>query len=441
MGIVGHAIRLVAVVSLVAGLALLGWWGAGRLAPRMLIAEFERAETAAGESEQRFVQFSGDDAAPDADLLRIELSQVAPCLECSLHDRLSVSDGADETFHDLVPGTAIPVSGESYRVAGVRTWQGLFATTDGAPMASVTVFKDDTVLAENLVLRPATRFDFDTGFSLEMRTCPGRETALAEFDAAVRQANRGEWGVLHDGQWVFFSGLTPGTGTTFADGTIVSVDSYSPEGPTLVLRQRTPDGDELIEVNGPSNGPPVYFDPGEAPHAALMVVCEDGRAIVGGVGPAELDVAEMWVSPDGHHAIRIEQALVSAVPVEATDSPLFEAVLESDSRRLRVRQGEAIRVGEVLLRYVRAPGNATASIAMRAYLPGRGAIPVDLRPGERFLFAWAGERWSLAHADIDPDGNVTIRREPRGRALPVAASIVVVLSGILLWLGRRRAAR
>ena len=81
-----------------------------------------------------------------------------------------------------------------------------------------------------------------------------------------------------------------------------------------------------------------FDDPSVRPHAFVLCSWQEGRALAAAyrngesLGVAPLEAGQPW-SPDGAaYALRLDQALASAVPVNAEDSPLWEAVLDADGR-------------------------------------------------------------------------------------------------------------
>jgi hypothetical protein len=437
---VGHAIRLFAIVLLATGVAALAWWGVSMLGPRALGAEFVRA-VPDDDAAPQAAEFRDRSNGPNSELLRVELLQIVPYLESPPRDRLSVSTGSIEETHEWIPGSEIAVAGRIYRVETVRTWKGLLPMTGGAQMVSVTLLRPDALPIEDILLRTGQRLDIGGDVSLDLRECIGRDDALALIAAAALDVDPGKWGIADGGGVIWFESFIPGTGATLSDGSLIMLESFSPQTMSLVVRKRTAFGVDTLRVDGPSSAPPLFLEYSRAASPVIgLYVIEDGRVLMAVSPPQEIAAGETWPFTKGPYTLRLEQAFRSAAPVGAADSPFFEGVLVSGEDRIRVRQGEAVRVGDSLLRYLREPNNATAAIHLRMFVSGDKEFELELRPGEQFILEWMGETWSLAHADIEPGGIVTIRRQGRPGAIAVAGTVAVFIAMLLLRKPRPRAA-
>ena len=60
-----------------------------------------------------------------------------------------------------------------------------------------------------------------------------------------------------------------------------------------------------------------------------------------------------WLSVDTGSDLRLDSAIAKGVPVLAKDSPFVEVVLRTGAESLHVRQGEAVRYRDTLLRLLR----------------------------------------------------------------------------------------
>ncbi len=432
----GHATRFVALLLLAAGIGALGTYTADRVRVGTLTAEFP-AEPASSEDPP-----TAEFAVRAADPLRIQLLGISPHAGSTLHDRLEVSIDSTKNVHDLTLGSEFPVGEETFRVADVRTWQGLLPVPGGAAMASVSILQQDAAPLENVLLRAGQRLDIKSELSIELRACDGRADALAQIAALDRESARGRWGIADATGVIWFESFTPGAGARLLDGSLVTLESFSPDGPVLIVRKRTADGDELLRLDGPSNEPPLLLEFGGGDlNRVTLFVADDGNVVLSSpradTGPVDLAVGQSWEVAGAGYRLRLEQALLSAAPVQAADSPFFEAVLESPGSRVRVRQGEAVRVGDALLRYLREPGNRTAVFQLRVFVPGTEVEDVALAPGSAHEFAWAGGVWRISHANVEPGTGITIERVGSRNTLLFAGLACLATSLGLLRLTRR----
>jgi hypothetical protein len=422
----GHAARAVRGALLAVGLACTAWWAVTALRAPSRHAPFTQEVSAAGGSARAVASFRPAPDASAAGPLRIELVHISPSRSAGRHDRLRITRGEHKTTRELIVGAEIDIAGKSYRVDDIRTWQGLLPVPDGAVMASVSVLSQGDLPFEDILLRAGQRIEIDDRLSLELRACPSAGQSAAASGSAGAGDVPARWGIADGAGVVWFDSFAPGSGATLQDGSVVLLESFDANGPTLIVRKRTAGGEESLRVDGPSSTPPLLLEVGQST-AETVVLCatEDGRVSIAGAGagadPVELTESQAWTPPGRRE-----------------DSPFFEAVLESPAQRVRVRQGEAVRVGDDLLRYVREPGNASATIHLR--VSGGGGDPSDalLEPGARFGFVWSGGRWSVAHADVSPGDGITIRRAGAARGW-LAVGVIAIAAALLPGLVRSAA--
>jgi hypothetical protein len=344
----------------------------------------------------------------------------------------------------LALGTEVAIDGRPFRITAVRTWQGLLPISGGAPMASLTLLVKDGEPIENMPLRVGQRLDVGADLSLELRYCADRADALSQVAAEPIGTREGRWGVADANGVIWFEGFSPGAGARLMDGSLVTLESFEPDGPAITVRKRTANGEELLRQDGPSTDPPLLLEYGDAnSHRLALYVIEDNRVLISAIGadgnPVELAAGETWATPAARCLLRLEQALLAAAPVDSMDSPFFEVVLESAEARVRVRQGEAVRVGDALLRYLRAPSNESAAFRLLIDAPPHDAVEVDLSPRGEHEFAWNGGDWIVRHSGISPGETVEIQRLNSGRTLLIIAASCIVAAVALIWVTRRRA--
>lgn len=386
----------------------------------------------------------------------LELERTEPALERGAWDRLRISVSGDERTIDLTPGAAIDVGGKNYRVSVVRTWRGLLPTQDGRPGASVSMFHGDEPVVENLLVVEGQRVKIERGPTLTLQWHPDAETCRRAAAAPGMDEQSARWGVADDGRVHWFESFVPGTGVTLDDGTVVLLERFLPRGdsaagadkePVLIVRWGAGDDAERIRVAGASDEPPILAQyPGQDRLEFCLHAYTAGRAwtVLGSpedrAGPVELESGERW-QPDGAaYGLRLEQVLPSAAPVTEANSPFFEAVLESGEDRLRVRQGEAVRAGDALLRYMRQPDYASTAFRMRVDGGSGRSDAFVLYPHERHSFKLEGATWLLHHGDVRPGEGLVLRRRAEGVRWFRLAGLVLFVAGLVAVMMRRPAA-
>jgi hypothetical protein len=173
--------------------------------------------------------------------------------------------------------------------------------------------------------------------------------------------------VIDGGRIQWFEGFTPGAGAQREDGSAVTLLQFvaqSSKSGKPAIRIGVESGDTQIERwvdAGDTQDPDVRLEMSPLRDEAIVVMAHRaGRAEVfhvraGAVANVQvLTDGESWRIPGIDVDLRLEQFLPQAAPVVRENSPLLEVVLIGPGGgRLRVRQGESIRVAETTLRFVR----------------------------------------------------------------------------------------
>lgn len=276
--------------------------------------------------------------------------------------RVTSLDGEREI--PITEAERIRIESEEYVVEAIRSWSGLLRDPAGGAMASISirtdadVWEEDVLVASGAWIRfadaPPIRFDFDRE----------SEDPAAALTTLASAAPPGRWGVREGARTSWFTSFTPGTGLELTSGTTVLLIEASVEGEPFSI-------DILLEQNGERERRKISMGDDD-PLVVLEMNPFRSRALA--LWSDRIDHAELFevyggtvqslgsirsgatlTDPVSALTIRLEQVLPNAVPVLREDSPLLEAVLSGPEGRIRVRQGEAVRVGEATLRFVRNP--------------------------------------------------------------------------------------
>lgn len=393
---------------------------------------------------------------------RLELCQIEPALNHGPWDGLRISGPGEERLVDLRPGAVVEVEGGSYRIASVRTWQGVLPIERGVPAASVSLFRDGDTIVEDLVIEKGDSAEIAGGPSVELHwhsdAAAARKAAQdGAGDEHGETLGKARWGVADGPRMQWFESFAPGTGVTLNDGTLIQLEAYQPApgkgrdstGAVLVVQSVRDGNVKRFRIVGASNEPPIFVQyPEMGGDRFRLDGFASGHVLVEFTGgdersdPAELEAGETWRAPSSDLAIRLEAAEASGAPIVAGDSPYFEAVLDGSDRRVRVRQGEAVRVGDTLLRYVRRADYASAAFRLCLYR-SRGEAPETfvLYPGSRCSLRLEGETWTLAHRDVRPGEELILRRRLVDFRWIGAVGVVLVVAGLFGLVARRRAGR
>ena len=256
------------------------------------------------------------------------------------------------------------------------------------------------------------------------------------------------WGGRDEGRTHWFHSFKPGAGVELADGRVITLRGL--DSAETAIEVDILDRNELSSrrIQANADDPLIVFEhPSSMRDMLLLYAWDDAEvhaAYFSQAGDSSREViasGREWKPGAGEFAIRLEQVSRAAVAVEAGQDTIFEAVLDFSSSRVRVRQGEAVRMGDALLRYTRVPKEKTGSYPM-TLVDARGReSQFLLEPGKPYTFSTAFGTFSLRHEDLDLDTGVTLR--PKGYMIPLRleigiAFVALAMAGLVFM---RRAAR
>lgn len=356
------------------------------------------------------------------------------------NDRLVIEEGAEKSSHPIHPGGTIPVGNEVFRVDTVRPWVGILPDPRGRPLISISIALEDGIWAENMILGSNGVISIDN-YQLRLELLNGK--TVEEFiEAKKNRDSRGRWGIEEGDRIHWFDNLLPGSGVELDDGTIYTLlrfrEQYqSPEGPVpaivvrveadgikenRIITTRTQDGPVKLEF---ASGRQVWFVVAADNAIEAVALHPDSQ-----VERESLRVGESWKLDQGPMTIRVEQYNSAGVAVNLDQTPFQEVVLVSDNRRVRVRQGEAIRVGDALLRYQRvlAPDAAEYEIAFNASMTA--ALP--LKYGGEVILDIEGTRYRIRYADVDMDRTLAMYVLKDSHPARLAGFIVLGILALLM---------
>jgi hypothetical protein len=296
-----------------------------------------------------------------------------------------------------VPGTETSVDGTVFMVQEVRPWAGLMAESSGEPGINMAVSLDrGETWVENQMLGAGEWLHLESlGIWFQWHETETEQQRFL-YDPDLLTRNR-RWGVRDGSRIHWFTSFEPGTGVERDDGALVTLlgvldgDSI---GPALVLEVEENGQTRKFRVHATgttssSEQPFFYLDPGAEEEAVVFSGVWEGEAdfILFRRGEVarrgRVKAGERIQYPRSDTWIRVDQIVKTSVPVRSGQSGFREALLRSDNRVLRVRQGATVRVGDTELSYIRAMPNFSplTGIAVRAGSE-QGPKPFALAPGE-----------------------------------------------------------
>ncbi len=373
--------------------------------------------------------------------IRLSVSDTPPRADDLFIDTLKISQYGEDEYLRLSPGAEIPLNGSIATVVALRPFVGLWPDPQGVPMASVSIRQRDS-WAENLMLRSNQWLNLEGGLPIRFLWCADEEEARRLLARGRPGIETARWGVRDEGRTHWFHSFNPGAGVELADGRVVTLrDLDSAEASIRVdLRDRIGASSRQIQAN--TDDPLIIFEhPSLNSDLLLLYAWDDAEvlaAYLSRAGDSKNDViasGREWEPGVGELAIRLEQVSRAAVAVEAGQNSIYEAVLELASSRVRVRQGEAVRLGDALLRYTRVPKESATVYSITLTGASGGESSFLLEPDRPYSFSTVYGTFSLHHEDLDLGTGVTLR--PMGFVIPLRlefgiACIVLATAGLAL---------
>jgi hypothetical protein len=275
---------------------------------------------------------------------------------------LSISLDNEESRVSLNEGASVVIGTSAFDVTAIRPWSGLVRTGGGLPMAAVSMQFGDAPWIENVFLADGVWVGVEDTVSLVLHWHDSDANARAAANAPFDPIAGARWGVRDAGRMQWLNTFEPGAGVETQDGAIVTLLSLGREGerPALEVSVRR-EGNETRRIVTPDPAPNslILFElPGLREFVVRLHAWRDGAAYVnvhhaGGETPApsELRDGETWTAESIPFTLRLEQGMKAAAALTAAESAIQEVVLQSSDARIRVREGEAVRYGDALLRF------------------------------------------------------------------------------------------
>lgn len=306
------------------------------------------------------------------------------------------SPDSKETF-DLVVGRTVDIEGQPFEVAAIRKWAGLLRDRRGLPMAVLSLHRPGGPWTEAVFLDAAKWRRVEPGIGIRLFWLDSEALAREAVAQGLPDIKSARWGAVDGPAINWFQSFAPGVGATLSDGTTVTLLQIDEDHPTsagnqpaihveiekgnekqaLWVTANAQDADALVQFEFPSKLETVILLYAYRDGVALASVYHSGQLR----GTTTLNAGVPWLPDGSPYELRLDQTLATALPVPRKDSTVYEAVLRSGGRELRLRQGEAIRCGDALLQFVR-----TAEPPVVRYELAVGGRALSIGPEEAARF-------------------------------------------------------
>lgn len=275
--------------------------------------------------------------------------------------KLTIGTGGAESTVHIEDGAHVTLDETAYEVSAIRAWSGLLHRPPGAPMINCAVQPYAGEWIENVFVEIGAWQIITPDLAV-----------FATQAGAPFNAESARWGVVEGERIHWFTSFVPGTGIELDDGVIVTLLARRPSGRILVEFDSAGEKERAwFDANQTDDGSRIqYHDPGTAAFRLLIEVQESRTARITLLEndlqhwSREVDVGAIVPADNPGLRARIDQIETDAFPLLAAESPFLETVLMNNDRVLRIREGEAIRMGDSTLTFeaIAEPREATAEI-------------------------------------------------------------------------------
>ncbi len=310
-------------------------------------------------------------------------------------------------------GDRVELNGRSGEVTAIQRWSGLIRDPRGQTMASISLREQGTSWSDRIFLTEGawSTMEPDTGLYLEWKA--NEEAAAEQAQSPLPDLDDARWGAVEGAVVHWFGSFLPGSGVMLSDGSIVTLLAYEEqhgehEAPAILVEVEQGDEHtrEWYYANDYSHGDAVRFEyPGKLPRAIALYPWRQGAAQAAAyrqgdvVDSQRLEEGGVWRVDEFDLELRLDQVLEDAVPVHQRESPFSEAIIELGDETLHLREGEAVRMDDLLLEFSTQTPPPVMRYALRIITPEDGAdITAELRAGEEVRVG----SWIIRQGVVDP---------------------------------------
>lgn len=310
-------------------------------------------------------------------------------------------------------GERVELNGTSGEVKAIQRWSGLIRDPRGQTMAAISLREEGASWSDRIFLTEGawSTMEPDTGLYLEWKA--DEEAAAEQARSPLPDLDEARWGAVEGGVMHWFGSFLPGSGVTLSDGSIVTLLAYEErrgerEAPAVLVEVEK--GDERTRewyyANDYSPGDAVRFEyPGKLPRAIALYPWRQGAAHTAAYREGEvvdserLEEGGTWRVDEFDLEVRLDQVYEEAVPVHQRESRFNEAIIELDDETLHLREGEAVRMEELLLEFSTQTPPPVMRYDLRIVNPEEDVNRnAELRAGEEVRVG----SWVIRQGAVDP---------------------------------------
>lgn len=408
------------------------------------MADFAEAETALFEGALPFA---------------IRLDETIVLDAWAVEPALRVAGGGGNREILAEKGQEVALSHGAAVVKSVGSWSGLYPDARGNAMAALALDFDEGGGGDVVGIRDGEWIRVGQDMAIYFRWTSTEDEARKRLLDTPASMDSARWGAVEGRTVHWFSSFTRGEGTRLRSGESLFLldvdlnwrDAERPElgeRPAVHIRRivggNIRDGWYPAEAN-PGGAPVIFECPASRKRLLILCAWNEDEALAGvyedgqQTAAAALESGEAW-RPDGSkYTLRWRRALRGAVFVPLANSPFVAATLEYGGKEIHVRQGEAVRIEDDVVRF--SPGKRMEEYRVSILRSDGSAEQAVLRPGPALTIEGERNRYSLRHENVRPGEGVDVEVLPR-RSLPLIGAGVSLLAvgaiGLVLPLRRAR---
>lgn len=420
------------------------------------------AEVISFDNPNLFRRFLGDKEAYDAveTPFHLRLDEIEILEERPPREIVEVMGPGAPVSCEAKPGMRLPLSDSEITVKEVRRWSGLIRNAAGKPMAALSLRRPGERWTEHIFLDAGAWRFVEPGVALLCRWFSSEAEAREKLPNSLEGAAGARWGVTEGKKTHWFQSLQPGTGVVLDDETEVTLLQYDEkhagqEGvrAALLVELKRASGTEQkwVEVNRHDPSAILRFeDPASAESVVFLNAWRDGAGLMrvfqrGKVSGESLErEGGVWKpGADNRDAfpyeIRLDQVMPAAIPVLAAGDPVYEAILQTSTGEIPLREGEMVTWNKKRFRYRRM--DTPPRVRQHFTVIPRGGEKkwsFALGPGESrrvatWLFTQSPEHTDAVHSAL------LMARRTFGGPVRWAGAVLLLLGafGFVWWRGRQ----
>ncbi len=364
---------------------------------------------------------------------------------------LRIAGGGGDRDILAAPGQKIALSHGTAVVKSVGPWSGLFPDSGGNAMAALSLDFGGGSDGNVMGIHDGEWNRVGEEMAIYFRWTSSEEEARKHLVDAPASMDSARWGAVAGRRVQWFSSFMQGEGMRLRSGEslfLLDLDmnwhdrDHAELGvrPAVLVRSTREgvirDRWYPAEVK-PTNSTVIFEYP--ASRKRLLILCAwDEEGVLAGAyedgqetGNATLESGSVWQPTGSEYSLRWRRALRGALFVPPTNSPFVAAVLEYNAKEIHVRQGEALRIEDDVLRF--SSGKRAEAYRISVLRPSGSKEEAVLRPGAELALRFDGEsdRYTLRHENVRPGEGIGVAVSP-GRSLGlIAAGVALLVIGMM----------